>query len=166
MYIQTHVYMQTLTRSHTHNHVSQQEHCPTSRLSFSPQPCYSREPAFPTCFFCLFVFFFGRLFCSSVFPLCTRPCVGLEKLWGDMLALQNAPVWRHRTESLQMAAASHLTGQSGSQLKELKPVEADGLLEKIFSFLFLSIYFFKWHRRKYEVFCLLARGDVSLICSS
>lgn len=53
-----------------------------------------------------------------------------------MLALQNAPVWRERPESLQTSTASCLTGQSGSQLKELKPVEADGLLEKIIIFVF------------------------------
>lgn len=102
VHLNTRLHSDTHTISHTHNHVSQQKHCPTSRLSFSHQPCYSREPAFPT--FCSFVFFFGRgkdirrikrLSCNSVFPL----HVGLEKLRGEMLALQNAPVWRDRTES-------------------------------------------------------------------
>ncbi len=54
VHLNTCLHSDTHTISHTHNHVSQQKHCPTSRLSFSHQPCYSREPAFPTfCSFCL-----------------------------------------------------------------------------------------------------------------
>lgn len=109
----THTCMQTHTYNHTHTHVSPQEHCPTSPLSFLHRSCYSREPAFPTSLFILFVCLFGeevntRDVSKDLFSLHARPRTGAERLGGRKLALEGTSL--DAPESLLMSTASCLTG--------------------------------------------------------